>query len=795
MFRQESSNKTTRWIIFGLILIVLVGLSISFLSLSSFVSTRANKADNPVVSGVNEAIPPSTPIPTVNLAEQTNRLLGLMRAYNNASDQAREQALSALVEQAQSRQDAFASAIRENPEEAIRAAIPTTVYNGLPPQVQAFIEQEETIEGEYLILHSDDFERETSSSSHRLLKDDGTEVELFPTVEHNMPNPGGRIRLQAYQLEEVAVTDTDSEDTVEEITPATSIEAAPAPRQALIVLFNFQNNSTSQPFSPDTARNYVFGENQSLKDYYEETSFNKITFTGKLRPDGDVTDWLTIPYDNTQCGSNYYTTWTTAARTAAEQAGWDLTGYDHIIFSFPAADCSFGGAAYTGGNYVWIPSQYLGYSYPVHTIVVSHEVGHNLGYRHANTYECTDNGQRVAISNSCTSNPYRDPFDIMGSSTNKSPFHMTSFRKRHTGFIESVNMQDVTSSGTYTIAPIEQSSTTVQSLRIQRDSSNYFYLDFRQPFGYDNFNASDPSVNGVSIRLGPNYTSYAETQLIDTTANTSSYNDAALAAGQTFTDPVTGITVTTQSVSPTGAIVDVSFNCIQVDPTVTLSPTAQWGSAGQSLSYDLTVTNNDGSGCPASSFSINPTLPSGWSQTGPTQVETLGPGTSSTQAITVTSDTTTSEGLYEFTETVTSTTVPNIGASVTGSYNVAPPDTTAPVVTITEPVDGEALSGNRTKISVDASDTSGVASITIAVNGEVINTCTGTTTCNTNWSTRGLADGNYTITTTAQDTVTPTPNVGSTSVTVTIGGSSGGGGNDGGGQGGGKDNPNKGPKK
>lgn len=785
MLEGSHGVQMKTWVVLGVVTVA-VAIVASVAGINDLISIRASRSFIDNNNSAPAAIPTATPAP--NLASQTNRLLGLLRAYNNANDQAKEQALNDLVAQAQERKNAFVATINEQPAEAIQAALSSDVRSGLPSEAQVFVEEEVVLEGEYIHLISDDFDSGTSQVTHLIQQDVDTAIELIPTSESNLPKPGSRMRLKGYKIEEVVVADTGSEDLIESSAPASIIEAAPATRQALILLFNFQNN-TSQPFTPDAARNYVFGETQSLKDYYEETSFNKITFAGKLRPDGDVTNWLTIPYDNTGCGSNYYTTWTSAARSAAVEAGWDLAGYDHIIFSFPAADCSFGGAAYTGGTYVWVPSAYLSWSYPVRTIVVSHEVGHNLGYRHANTYECTENGQRVTISSTCTSNPYRDLFDIMGSSTNRHPFHMSSFRKGHASFFDPVNMQEVTSSGTYTIVPIEQASSGTQSLRIRRNSSSYFYMEFRQPFGYDNFGASDPAIHGISIRLGADYPALVETQLLDATPQTSSYNDAALAVGQTFSDPLSGVTVTTQSVDSSGATVSVNFNCTHVDPTVTISPLSQWSSAGQSLDYGITIRNNDGPGCPSSAFTLSTSVPAGWTFSGPTDSGLIAPGGSVIETLTVTSSSAATEGLYQFTENVANVSDASASASAAASYNIIPPDTTAPTITITEPADGASLSGNRTRISVEASDMSGIASISIAVNGEVVNTCTNTANCSVNWSTRGLPNGTYIITATAQDIVVPTPNIGTASVTTTIGGGSDGGGSPGGGQGGGRGGP------
>jgi len=60
-------------------------------------------------------------------------------------------------------------------------------------------------------------------------------------------------------------------------------------------------------------------------------------------------------------------------------------------------------------------------------------------------------------------------------------------------------------------------------------------------------------------------------------------------------------------ISATGATVQVtipsSASCVRQTPTVTLvSPSSQSAAAGQSLTYSVTVTNNDSAACPAQQF-------------------------------------------------------------------------------------------------------------------------------------------------------------------------------------------------
>ena len=104
---------------------------------------------------------------------------------------------------------------------------------------------------------------------------------------------------------------------------------------------------------------------------------------------------------------------------------------------------------------------------------------------------------------------------------------------------------------------------SVKLLRIARGNGTWFYLDVRSvhPPYFDDFSPSDPAVNGVTVRISPDAPSpgwgLSQTQLVDTTPNTTTYADAPLAVGATLTDPVSGLQITTVSAGSGVASVQV----------------------------------------------------------------------------------------------------------------------------------------------------------------------------------------------------------------------------------------------
>jgi hypothetical protein len=349
----------------------------------------------------------------------------------------------------------------------------------------------------------------------------------------------GALEGEAVQVEtlEVLAVDSGGEGSASEPLIAAS------PRKVAVILSNFITHA-SQPITQAGARDLVFTGTQSSNAYFKEESFGIRSLVGKLAANGDVFGWYMIDADTSVCN---YSSWGNSARAAAQAAGVDLTGYDHVIHYFPrTSSCGWSGVGQVPGKYTWINGS--------SAQTIAHELGHNFGAHHSSSLTCTSNGTRVPISATCTLSEYGNPFDVMG----RGYRHMTAFNKGRTGFLEPENTVSVTVDGTFNVTPLETKSTGIQSLRIPIDASNAYYVEFRQPFGFDNFSATSAVVNGVLVNRGPlSYSTIARPALLDMVPSTSSFTDAALGVGQTFSDTATGISVRLNSISPTAANVTV----------------------------------------------------------------------------------------------------------------------------------------------------------------------------------------------------------------------------------------------
>jgi uncharacterized repeat protein (TIGR01451 family) len=690
----------------------------------------------------------------------TSELLRLANDVRRAAPQTKAETVGQLTLVAQKRNRTLLNIISKHPDIVLDVALPPGMLMYLPAEIQGYLEEEVAFEGAVEILHFDNFDKQTSWEDYLITTTDKKQYALHFAGERPNILSHDRIKIRGIKVHEhIALKSLDVEVlSKDEFAPAATI------KKVGIILFNFQND-TSQPYTQEHARQVTFTASNSAHAFYQETSFNKVGLEGKLRTDGDIYGWYTIPHDNTSCD---YSAWASAARTAATANGFSTTGYNVIVYAFPqTAACSWWGLGSIGGSPA---SSWVNGSYALR--VVAHEMGHNFGAHHSSSYSCVDsNNVRVPMSNNCTSSEYGDPFDIMGSSTN----HFNNFQKGRLGYLDVVNTQTVSANGSYTIAPIEWATSDVQVLRIPKEKdgngniTQYYYLEYRQPFGFDNFSSTTPVANGVSIRLAPPYSIISQSLLIDTTPETTSFSDAPLTVNKTFEDYLKGITISTTDVSSNFATVAIDFGsnpCIRSNPSLSISPLMQTGSPGQTLIYILSLTNNDNIDCTSSTFTTIPSLPAGLSQSPASLSENVSPGATITKTIFVTSSLNTSTGSYIFTENVANASDSGYKASASAIYAVKLPDTTPPTVMILSPANGTTLpkKGSIT-ISATANDESGISRINIYADKALLKTCLKMTSCQYKWNVSRVPSGTHTIKVEAMDKA-PTPNTESIYISV-----------------------------
>ena len=153
-------------------------------------------------------------------------------------------------------------------------------------------------------------------------------------------------------------------------------------------------------------------------------------------------------------------------------------------------------------------------------------------------------------------------------------------------------------------------------------------------------------------------------------------DDAFLDVGKSFTDPVSGVTLTTLSVSSTSATIMVDMDdapCTRSAPSVTTSPAQSPAvQPGTAVTYAVSVTNTDTAGCSAASFTLQATAPTtSWQKSFGASSVTTNPGATVSTTLRITSPVVPT-GSYTIVSAATSTTDSTLSGSTSVLYNVAP---------------------------------------------------------------------------------------------------------------------------
>ena len=501
----------------------------------------------------------------------SDELLPTASKYSDAKPEEKAALLQKSVELSEVRKAEMLKLIQKDPAAAINAAMTDTQRASLPPEVRRNVEVSTTIQEPLQVEVIDDTEENAAGLAFGM-GEGANAVQLHfakPDYSKLKESASSLVAVRGFKLDnQMAVSESgasniggaggaptgSSNDTV-------TGSGGTGTKKVAVMLVNFANKKDFG-FTAADAKKEVFGTGASVKSWYDEMSYGQTTITG------DVFGPYTLSGSGPDSACDWTTRdgWLTAAKSQAARAGVNLSGYTNFVVINPkSSNCPGSGTGQINGSKSFINGKWNGWY-----TVIAHELGHNFGEWHSSTLSCTSGSDRVTFGGRCTASEYGDNFSIMGNSYKNR--HLTSSQKGQIGILKPANTLTVTGNGTFTIAPAGKASTGIQALRIKlknnfsvsnsqngTESYPYYYMEFRQPTGsFDNFSSSDPVVKGVSIRLGGDYAAKPiHTQLLDATPGTATFDDAALAAGKTWTTP-DGYIIKVTNVSASGATVQVS---------------------------------------------------------------------------------------------------------------------------------------------------------------------------------------------------------------------------------------------
>lgn len=435
-----------------------------------------------------------------------------------------------------------------------------------------------TLEGNLEVVHKDDFINKKSTMGYTLVSDSGVRTKVDLPVEPKERIGKQRVRLKGTMKSGKLVVKQASDNTLLQTsvvgtsaTPVLSqaqlatdstVATAPTPHKTAVILYNYSDNR-SEPISAADARNKIFDAPNSASAFFKEESYGKQYLTGIDNPNGDVFGYVTISNQDTSC-SNY--DWAVAAQAAVTTQGHNLDAYDNLVFVSPAQSCPYGGLGMVNGRFSWVfinSANSLTYTQPI----AEHELTHNFGTMHANSYYCQHAGSGATLGDSCEHNEYGDPYDVMGYDIyHGHTYHSNNDLLEVLGWLPSSQIQTISGSGDYSLYPQERNDSSIKSLKILRsyDQYNvpqYLYIEYRQSSPlFDVFPVGDEALKGVMIRSGAAgaIDSHILNVFHETTSTSIAYNSYNLHDGQTVTDIVNNLSIKQLSHTMTKATIRVT---------------------------------------------------------------------------------------------------------------------------------------------------------------------------------------------------------------------------------------------
>ena len=657
-------------------LIILVFLSCSLITFGMYKQFE----NSAMLNFISNNVPSSERM----FKDLTDQIINDAIIFKMSDSEEKEEASKELEKSIEQRKEYALKTMRESPADFLKYAISSELDNDLFNSISG-IEKEVEVKGTVAVLcASEGYSHDEESNSHvvYVTAEDGTmyQMHLVDSQVYFSLNTGDVVGGTGYVLENNFVPDTLTDSTnFEVLTSAAPITPSKNNKVALIML-----TDKDTPMDKNYTKEDWLSAMGDIKKYFEEVSFGEMTISGKNNPNDpvDVYGYYTIP-TQTNCD---YMKWLSDAQEAAKKAGFSDSDYRHVMYMIPrirlssGGSCITGAVAYVNGQTSWYQAYYrLPWTEIEKPITkpkvdyiekhnLAHELGHNLGMKHAQAAQCynKDKTKWVAVSDDCTEpgSGYNDLFDIMGSSEGLN--HYSGYNKYMSGWIPSSRVNVVMKNGTYDLYPLEYKGTGTQLLQIPVtykntngvNTTHNYYVDLTTDYGFNKSNGL--SNGGVLIRtgiVGQGTLLYN----VDPSAcnNNSSYKPGVflcggnmfkssylLNAGKTFDDTLRGVSIKTVSVSKDKATIEVKYtkepeSCTRKEPTISMSIyPISYQKPGTPVTYTLNITNNDSVTCDASTFDVTNAIPTGFSADKTTGSVNLLPGMSEKVSFVITSPTT-----------------------------------------------------------------------------------------------------------------------------------------------------------
>lgn len=374
-------------------------------------------------------------------------------------------------------------------------------------------------------------------------------------------------------------------------------------QNALVIAVNYQDDTTEVP-GLATINDRYFNPGDSLASYWQEASYGKTTLTGVNL------GWHTLDASITSSNACNMTNEIRqqAIDIAAQQT--DISQYTRLFIVMRQLS---GGCGFIGQGTLTCPilsstdgtqAAHLSTHWVLGNVIqnaqsgldiIAHEAGHNLGFDHAERLVFSPDSTGPILDNSgATILQQGDTYDPMGSSA--WPAHYNAIHKQQAEWLDANNIQTANGTASIALQSLSKAASGVQSIQLYRGANaagkkEYFVLETRSLDGFDAL-TSAAGVGAIHIhQLSDENDPF--TYLIDANPQTPTLLDSAIANGDSFYDPFSGITISNQGLDVDGNVlvsISTDANLLDTDEDgVTAQMEAMVGS-------DNTLVDTDGDG-------------------------------------------------------------------------------------------------------------------------------------------------------------------------------------------------------
>ncbi|WP_395400004.1 FG-GAP-like repeat-containing protein [Arthrobacter sp. UC242_113] len=326
---------------------------------------------------------------------------------------------------------------------------------------------------------------------------------------------------------------------------------APVPITVKLVVATLVDNKSVVPMAQ--AESAV----TASSNYWKAMSAGRISMT--------VTERATWDSKTARSTDSYYD----MINKITSELKWTYSANKALVIFVPSATLGGGalGAGYSsnGNSGRVLMPKISGFT----SSVIAHEFGHVLGSMHADALQCSSGVSDVGVTStgqftdsSCYIREYGDSTDLMGLSSYNMPVISSPFWEAR-GLGNGADVRDLgVASGvkSYTLKPWGDTKLAYRAVKFTDPvSREIYYLELRQPVGYDTYLASGPAGNrGVKVVQRGGATPSSSLDLMPSTVPFSGYyaTNHTWQAGQTFVTHA-GTRVSIKSVTTTSAIVTI----------------------------------------------------------------------------------------------------------------------------------------------------------------------------------------------------------------------------------------------